>query len=234
MKKLLLSFLILTSTHLCFAAIAFDGVTSSSGGNGTSLTFASHAITTNNPIAVINILENDVTSSVTAVSVNGVSATFVGTVAAGGAFPVKSYQYILPGATTGNVVITSGSPNLGVDFFTYSGASQTLQPNVSATPSFSGVDFTQTLTTTVDGCWIVASARLSAAGSVSITSGLIQRPGGGGQSGQATGDTNGSVGVAGTYNAVFHTTSSGQWQGIILAIAPALVDNTPRFWWFNW
>ena len=146
----------------------------------------------------------------------------------GGARLEKVYQHYLAAPATGanNVVSTaSGSVSNGYKCFaiSYTGVDQTTPANITAKGENSSVStISATGTTTVDDCWAVSRVRSD---SGSVTNGT-NYTGRGPDTSQEMGDSNGTVGAAGS-----KTATAGGPTGILhivtIFIAPVSAGATP-------
>ena len=171
-----------------------------------------------NEIAVIFVWSNAIPSAVT---VEGVGATAVGSISfAGGAQFIHCYYFLNPPTSvTTSYAATSTNPELHV--LLYKGAKQTDQPD-----SFNSLDDTNpnpfTISTTVvaSDCWLVSMARDYAAGAVSAGTGTTLREAGVGAS---SGDSGAVVGTGAQSMGWVPNSAGNDTAGFIVSISPAAV-----------
>lgn len=139
-------------------AIAFDASAGSNTGvPATSLTYA-HTCTGTDRILFIGAMVALSTDSITGVTYNGVSATLITSRASPptSGYYAKLYYLVAPSTGANNVVISSSSS--GYVFgksVSYTGASQTGQPDASTTGTTTSTSYTTSLTSIADNCWAV-------------------------------------------------------------------------------
>lgn len=149
-------------------AIALDAVTSATTSSvGTTLTFA-HTCTGSDLILFVGAVGNNTgsaTDDITGATYNGVAMTLVNKtfVAA------DRYRYLFyllaPATGANNVVITSSTSGgyKGGNAISYTGASQTGQPDSNATAETTGTTITPTTTVVASNCWLVSVAGVGGA-----------------------------------------------------------------------
>jgi len=218
MKKFILSLAFLFITVLlparASASIAYNTGGTNYCGAGTTCT-----VTTTSSgfdrIAIITII-NGTGDVVSSVDVGGVNATFIQKYNISGTQWQYIYYYIAPPtASTAYNVNTSVSSDNDVTVLTYTGASQTAQPDSYSTGSGSP---NATLSTTVvtANSWLVSVCRNTSTGNCSAGTGTTNRFAG--TYGNA-GDSGGNVG-SGTQNMQW-TAGAGNTYGTIVSIAPS-------------
>lgn len=215
-------------------AIALDAVSALNNTNwtaGSSHTW-SHTCAGSDRYLVVGFFTYGAGDTVTGVTYNGVSMTRI-QLMFGNPSMVCLYGLIAPSTGANNIVVSlSGSNNYcaggGVS---YTGCNQTSQPNASGTNNPTGTALTQQLTTTVDGCWLGGIFRREDSNAVTRTGGTYRygyTPAGG----ISYDDTNGSVGVAGTYS-IAQSGASAEWTGAVVAIAPAASSSSVNSGFFG-
>lgn len=135
-------------------AIAYSNTSGSQGTSGTSVTFTG-TVSGSDTFGVVaaSVAESANSNLITGVTWNGSSMTFRDS--QGDAFNDFITLYYLAGISTGNVVIsrsTSGRVEGGST--SYSGVDQTTPIDVGGKQATTSSTITQTLTTTVDQCWM--------------------------------------------------------------------------------
>jgi len=134
-------------------SIAYDNSTASSFST-TSVTY-SHTCSGSDRILLIGAYCG--ADSVTAASYNGVSATFIAKLNVNGADHIYLYYLIAPATGANDVVVTiTGAPGVYSSATSYTGATQSAQPDASATNvSASTTSLTTNVTTVADNSWLV-------------------------------------------------------------------------------
>ena len=154
-------------------AIAFDSqVTTASTSGITSKTF-SHTTSGSNRILFV-IASHPAAQTVTGVTYAGAAMTLVNTrTQTAGNNTVELWYLIAPTIGANNVIITaSGSTTIGYGSISFTGASQTSQPNASAVGgnvTTAVTSYAQPVTTTVDSC--VSIMGMIAASGATLTAG---------------------------------------------------------------
>lgn len=169
MNKLFLilsiAFMFIFLSSFTSAAIAFDS-SASNQTTGTSLLY-SQTVTGSNTILFVGISIESVSDLVTSVTYNGLTMTRISSQSGNGE---TAYLYYLVGASgTHNVVInTSSSTGIRSSSSSYTGASQTGQPDnftTNTTGSLSAIN--TSLKTINDNSWVISYAQSNGAGTVS-------------------------------------------------------------------
>jgi hypothetical protein len=141
-------------------AIALDATSSSANQTGSSVTF-SHTCTGSNRILIVGVAIADNSDTVTGVTYNSVALTSIASADNfNGSRNVTLWYLIAPATGANNIVVTlSGTPAafFSVGAASYTGVKQSGQPD--AFGSYSGtsstVDYTKSITTVADNCWLV-------------------------------------------------------------------------------
>lgn len=202
------------------AAIAFDAATNPALASATSLTFA-HTNTGSDRILFVGaFIRNQIPSSVV---YNAAAMTEIGSREGpqGGANDYISLYYLVGGATgSNNVVITIPSSAVIIGgAVSYTGASQTGQPDNSANNDTTvETTTTTTLTTVADNSWLMGMCRAGTSGSTSAGSGTTQRANTAGYFQMY--DKNGAVTPAGSAS-IICTQSSQTTMAKIASFSPA-------------
>ena len=136
-------------------AIARDTFTNGAFTSGTSHTF-SHTCSGTDRFLFVHAFKNSTSDTITSASYGGVAMTLLHKFSPG----VSRYLYVFyltnPASGANNVVISSSSSTaIGGNAASYTGVSQTGQPEVSTTAVGTGSPNTTTLTTTTDNSWTV-------------------------------------------------------------------------------
>lgn len=223
-----------TSTHLLplfVGAIAFDDA-SGDFTTATSLTI-SHTCTGSNlvlggPSAVYDLGDAG-DDNVTGETYNAVALTRVNTSQTGNN---RGYMYILVNPATGAhdyVISASESSILFGSAQSYSGCSQTGQPNAQNAQSAVATNLTVSVTTTADNCWLVSSTRNNQGGTSPVagtnTTSRFD------MSGFGAGDSNGANTPPGSFGQAWTTNgvpSSGNITVCVMAIKPPDVARGAR------
>lgn len=217
-------------------AIARD--TSTDGGltnPGTSHTF-SHTCTGTNLVLIVSVFSAS-TDIVTGVTYAGTPMSLVGKCGDGGSPDTNDrwgYQFILVNPATGanNVVVsTSASDAIGAHAVSYTGATQSGQPDASAIagpPDVSG-NLVTTVNSVADNCFAVLTLRTATAGAAAGT-GSTQLQG---SSGLYTAEFSGSPKTpAGAISMTYTSCAAAAGGSIICTLSPAVGGGggtTPHF-----
>lgn len=174
-------------------AITYDTSANGIAPGATSLTY-SHTVTGSNPILFVGVFTATTADTVTGVTYNGVAMTRINTRANATS---RAYLYVLPGCATGanNIVVTvSGAITIQGISLSYTGASQTGQPDSNATNQVTSNSTLTTSTTVVaSNCWLVSFMSLEVAGGAAAGTGTTLRASQAANS--SMGDSNGTVGT---------------------------------------
>lgn len=143
-------------------AIAFINQTSASNSGASSLTFTGPTVSGSNTIGFVSVMVQT-NLTINTVTWGGVACTNINGLTEAN-FGVERLElwYIVNPSSAGSIVISrTGNTNaLEGKATSYSGASQTGQPDASVTKQSSGVtSMTATLTTIANNCWTVINAR---------------------------------------------------------------------------
>lgn len=173
---------------------------------------------TNNSVVVFSLVAPDEDAS-TVKTINGLTYASVKTVDGLAIASVKTVDGI--GTTIGNAVLTKSDATgvLTISVANYTGADQSGQPDATGSAnSASASGLSYTVTTVQDSCWIMTGVHLTAGGAVTGTSNYatLETP----TNGACFGDSNGSVGVAGSKTVSF-TGGSGRWWAASASYSPA-------------
>jgi hypothetical protein len=208
------------------AAIALD--TSVNGGQvtGTSLTW-SHTCTGSNLILFVSTVDGTGGSSnITGVTYAGVAMTKIGTgVQVSGDRWIELWYLIAPTTGANNVVVSANTSVYmhGISA-SYTGASQTGQPDASNAATGTGVTATVNVVTAADNCWTVTTAKSGGGSTISGGTNDTLRQ----SSGQIMqGDSNGPLSPAGTYTMTASISVTKAWAIISASFSPA-TGGAPR------
>lgn len=198
-------------------AIAPDAA-STGNGTGTSLT-VSHTCAGSDRGLFVAIVGDNGSDAVTGVTYNGVSCLLVGKVQPSGGRWVYLYYLSAPATGAHNVVVSaSGSVYLEANNASYTGVSQTGQPEASATNSnASTASLTVTTSTITDNAWCVLAGS-SQAGTLGAGSGTTLR------TSTLVGailDSGAALTPAGSKSLIVTGASTNFMGGVIAAVAPA-------------
>jgi hypothetical protein len=181
-------------------ALAYDNSTDGAG----ALTFSHTTSGSNRILFVACAGQSNNTDSVTAVTYNSVSMTFVGKVQVPSSRYLYLYVLVNPASGSHSVVVTinTGSVLTLGAAISYTGAGQGTQPDNSTTnTASSSSSITTSLTTVASNCWTVC---------VFGNQGISSMSGSGITNIRVTGSgTNGSYGIADSNSAVSGSTSLG-------------------------
>lgn len=159
----------------------------------------------------------------TGTTYNGVSMTRIADVQSGvGEYHLSLFYLIAPSTGTNSVSTTVASGNIGFTSSSYTGANQTTQPDVSTSNTGSGTSLTTSVTTVTNNAWLVGYFS-SAANTLTQSTGtnFVQTQ----ANNVALGDSNGSVGTAGSYSMAV-TSGSGTFAAIVAGIRDAAASST--------
>jgi len=227
-------------------AIAFDSGTYAQYTNGTSLTF-SHTCTGSDRI--LFVMGHDKSNSatiITGITYGGVAMTQVNTLNGGAGQndrAITLWYLIAPATGSNNVVVSaSESDNLRFSAVSYTGASQTGQPEGTDTSTGNSVTTISTdITTTVNNCWMLMFSK-DGAGNITYTNTTgdtirLNTDAGG----HVIVDTNEAIADVGT-NTITNTMSSTTLGALAVTFRPALTkeeiehcvdDDTVALWHCN-
>lgn len=198
-------------------AIAFDS--SSLGPNppaGAPQTW-SHTCSGSDRLLVVGAISlND---TVTGVTYNGVSMTFIGkTSYPGSARQGVAMYYLLNPASGTNTISVNGSGNVSGFATSYTGVQQSSQPDSSATfnPS-NATSITMTTTVVASGCWLVGVQADSVGGETAGAGTTIRQTH---PFGLSISDSNGTVGT-GSQSLIINWSGSAANAGVIASFSPA-------------
>lgn len=199
-------------------AIAFDAATD--GGFAADLTFA-HTCTGSDGILFVMFSCND-GATITSVTYAGAAMTQVGSVTTSGVRDHYLYMKVGPATGSNNVVIDVSTGNVFGGAVSYTGASQTGQPDSFATNSGASVtSITGTTTVVASNCWLVALGQCDSGGAnVSGGSGTTERSRYGGFNQFGMFDSNGTVGTGSQSLIVNSNTGVDAMQIIVASFAP--------------
>lgn len=217
MKKYLLFGVLALALFLpragAFADVAFDSYSTDNGSGTASLSY-SHTVSGSDTALVVGVMTDE---TVTGVTYDGVSMTPVNSVVN---FPSDNneYLYYLTNPSTGShnvIVTTSASATIYSDAASYTGVSQTGQPEENNTATTTGASLSAAVTTTSDNNWLVGAFR-NGAGDTTAGADTTLR----GTSGPFNlFDSNGPKNPARSYS-LSVTISNSQTAGLVLSLAP--------------
>ena len=214
-------------------AIAFDNATV--GGRitgGSSKTFSHVCSGTDRIIFVEASVVNPSGNKATAVTYDGVAMTKIDDSFAQHNVNISLWFLKNPSSGTNDVVVTFAN---AIGSFcdtiasSYNGASQSGSIDNSTKSNGTGATFSESLTPSVDNCWVIASAYHNGGNGLSLTSGGVERA----EAPDATPqtlivDTNSSIDPASIHTFSF-SNSSDNWAIIMASFAPVEVtaSSTP-------
>jgi hypothetical protein len=213
-------------------AIAFDAATNPALASATSLTFSHTCSGSDRILFVSAFVRNQVISSIT---YNGVSMTEIGTregPQGGSSDYISLYYLVAPATGVNNVVITIPSSAVIIGgSVSYTGASQTGQPDNSQNNNTTvEATTTTTLTTVADNCWVMGMVRAGSDGNTSASTGTTLRANTAGYFQMY--DKNGPVTPAGSAS-IITTQVSQTTMAKIASFAPSVsASNTGNFFAF--
>ena len=197
-------------------AIAFDAATNGNynGGSANNVTF-SHTCTGSDLILLVGIYATSLNT--TGVTYNGVSMTEIGTAFAIGSDNLSAWYLVNPATGANNVVATlSGTGGGQGGSLSYTGASQTGQPDANNTTSGSGTSLTNTLSTVADNSWRAIYAHWSAGGTIVAGTNSTKR--GSANTNEGWFDSNGPITPAGSFAMTVDNSTGGSYGAFGLSI----------------
>lgn len=223
MKKLILTLGVLLTLALpAQAAIAVDATGGPAFANNTSVTWNHTTAGSDRIMIVYHMLPNSAGDTSTGCTYNSVAMTLIQKQAPGGSGLGYSYLYYLVAPATGTnsvVCSTSGTTTQEGGSTTYTGASQTGQPDSFSSNSSAGTEtFTLTTTVVASNSWLVGVCG-SNGGNITAGSGTTLRTGAP-VGFQVRGvDSNGVVGTGSQSLACVNSGDpSTEWGGVIASI----------------
>lgn len=208
-------------------AIALDAVVNASFGGSATLTKTwSHTCSGTDRILFVNVLVGGITDIVTGVTYNGVSMTRVNGQAAD--FYMSTYALMNPASGTNDVVVTcSSSTNIIPHSISYTGVSQTGQPEVNGLNSAgAGSSITSSLTTISDNSWVMMFMRKNSGGSATAGASTTSRVDDS-TYGLHCFDSNAAVTPAGSRSLIANHSTSSKWT-VMVAFAPAVAGGATK------
>jgi hypothetical protein len=226
MKKLLvilpLLFLGFGFPSVSHAAIAYDNSADSGALSGTTLTYSYTVGTGSNRLLFISFY-GGTTDTVTGVTYNGVSATLVGKVQTPSDRWAYMYYLVNPASGANNIAINSSISIVGqITPSSYTGASQTAQPDAYSTNTYTAINHPIiSLTTVADNSWTIAFGRDSAGYASTGDAGSTERQDSGGAH---LYDSNGPITPAGSTSLGWtYATAGVPNSGVVMAsFSPAV------------
>lgn len=206
-------------------AIAYSATTSGSG-SGTSVTY-SHTVSGSDTILFVSAFAPyPSTGSTTGVTYAGVAMTKVDSNKPQANWDYSLWYLVNPAAGANNVVCTSSTSVSGSFYMSmavsYTGASQTGQPDASGKANGSSTTLNQSVTTVADNSWVIG-AGMSGAGTPTASTGVTSRNS---QTFCRIGDSNGPKTPAGSYSMTYTTGSSDNWGLLMASFSPAAAATT--------
>jgi len=203
-------------------AIAFDAASGNEyDGSGTSVTVA-HTCTGDNRILFAVAVGSNESDTLTSCTYNSASMTLIDKLQVSGDRWVYLFYLIAPATGTNNLTANfSEITDPTINGASYTGVSQTGQPDSNNTGTADSTTLTISTTTVADNCWLVMGVKNTQSTPVAGT-GTTRRDTGG-----AAGilDSNGAKSPAGSYSLEETQTPSGQMGGIIASFSPAVVTS---------
>lgn len=207
-------------------AIAFDASSTNDSvnwGSGTSVTW-SHTCTGSDRILFVAVFNLGSATLPSGITYNGVAMTMINSQDTDGGGYTESLWYLVAPSTGANNIVTTWAVSNGLFnciATSYTGASQTGQPDSSNTGLALGVtSITTNLTTVANNCWLVGYARATGAFTFTNgTNGFIRN------TGMASGsvvmaDSNGVITPAGSTGMTLGRTSSSNIYHLVAAFKP--------------
>jgi len=215
-----------------FGAIALDTTTDGGLANpATSLTFT-HTTTGSNLILFVSCfgdVSNDA-DAFTGITYNSVALTLIGKTNPTGDRWV--YLWYLIGPTTGShnvVVSTNFSSAIDCHAASYTGVSQSGQPDASVTNSntsvANGSDYTTTITVVAANSWTIIAGRINSGSGITAGSGTTTRQSG--SNGLYTADSNGALSAGSTSLILHNGSGSSVIAGSVMASFKPVGTSTP-------
>lgn len=195
--------------------------TSGGSGSGTSVTYSHTCSGSDRILFVSAFAPYPASGSTTGVTYGGVSMTKVDSNKPQANWDYSLWYLVNPASGANNVVCTSSNTVSGSFYMSmavsYTGASQTGQPDGSAKANGSGTTLNQSVTTTADNSWVIG-AGMSGAGSPTASTGVTSRNS---QTFCRIGDSNAPKTPAGSYSMTYTTGSSDNWGLLMASFSPA-------------
>ena len=237
-KISLIGLLLLLTPNLAFAAIAFDNAQAINLGTGSTVSTLYTMGSAANGVLLVLFYDNlNGTTHVTGCTYNGVAMTNRGTVNTSGGGPLNVTGFTLNGPATGANTLqctTTASNNYYAAVSSYTGA--TIDSAVMAADTGTKLSSdVMTVTSSVSGDSLVALGGGTPVGSTNTSSVRAT-----GFSFLGAGDSNGSLGGAGSYNLTWTPANGSDWfyggMGVALkpfAVAPSsppLINQILNLW----
>lgn len=200
-------------------AIAYSAF-SSANGSGSSVTYSHTCSGSDRILFVSAFAPYPGTGSTTGVTYGGVAMTKVDSNKPQANWDFSLWYLVNPASGANNVVCTSSGSVSGTNYnslaVSYTGASQTGQPDGSAKANGASTTLNQSVTTTADNSWVVGAA-ISGAGAPTASTGVTSR----GNIGFCRiGDSNAPKTPAGSYSMTYTTGSADNWGLIMASFSP--------------
>lgn len=198
--------------------IAFD-VASGSRTNGTTSQSHSHTCSGSDRGLVVGVV-GDSSDNITGATYAGVAMTLIAKALIGSARWCYLYYLGNPASGANNIVVTAGSSShVEIDAASYTGVSQTGQPEAFQTTAGSAVVTTmnESVTTVTDNAW-AAGIALGMAGTITAGSNTVVRRN---QLLGASIDSGAAVSPAGSRQLTHNMPSGNAMGAILLALAPS-------------
>ena len=201
-------------------AIATDA-TSNGSASATTVT-VSHTCTGDDGILFVGCWIQNSTDQMTSVTYNGVAMTQIGKINNAGTDSTYLYYLIAPATGANDIVMTKSGTDLGyVIGSSYTGASQTGQPDASTTNTGATVtSLTTSVTTVADNTWTVLMMKASDSTN-SAGTGTTLRIDGPGNDQTGIYDSNGAITPAGSTSLQTTAGTNRSWAHIMASFSPA-------------
>jgi len=205
-------------------AIAFDAFTAGGFSSSTTHTY-SHTCTGSDRILFVHGYTNSNSDLITGITYNGVAMSFISKGSPSGGRYSYLYYLVAPATGANNVVITaSSSTSLGGTSTSYTGASQSGQPDGTQSQLVTETNTDNTVVTTADNCWAV----LTSIGAQATASTNTTLRGVGSTFGDAKMfDNNADITPAGSYAMATTSGGAGAIQYLQASFAPVFVPSGP-------
>lgn len=213
-----------TSTSIAGGNITFDSGSTGASGSVSPITWTNFSTGSNNNRLMVVGIHNDAntTDVVTAVTDGGVAMTRIGTIAVGATAREYLYALLAPPVGTSTISVTfTGGISVDGASASYFNVNQSGLPDVvTSTASAAATSLSVNLTTTATGDWAIGWAG-NQGGSWSGSTNSFIRIGQAGGLNRVLVDSNGSLGVAGTYTFALTNSLSLPVGMVVMAVKPA-------------
>ena len=204
-------------------AIAFDAFTDGNYTNSATTHTFSHTCTGSDRILFVTGFTNTSSDYITGITYNGVAMTLVNKLAAAASRYAYIFYLVAPATGANNVVLTASSSSaLGGNASSYTGASQTGQPDASSSQTIGASPVNNSVTTVADNCWsILTQLNNQLTPSVASTNSTL-RGGNTTFTDAQIFDNNTAITPAGSYTMTTTNPDDGDYIYLMASFAPAV------------